>query len=91
MARKKRKPYDWGDPVLERIASVVGAKTKADIARTLNYAPTTVSWWTYRRRNPTFPIYPIMRVSDRYGVSVDWLRTGEGEKYLSGRNNERSA
>lgn len=61
--------------VLERLSVVLGAKTSQSLADQLGVSPQTVSSWKGRE---SVPYAQCVEVAERYGVSLDWLLTGEG-------------
>jgi hypothetical protein len=65
------------DQVFERMIDAVGGKRAADLAGALGISQASVSG--AKRRN-NIPDSWYLIIADKYGVSSDWLRTGEGEK-----------
>jgi hypothetical protein len=61
--------------VLERLAVVLGAKTSQSLGEQLGVSPQTVSSWKARE---SVPYAQCVDVAERYGISLDWLLTGEG-------------
>ena len=61
--------------VLERLSVVLGAKTSQSLAEQLGVSPQTVSSWKGRE---SVPYAQCVEIAERYGVSLDWLLTGEG-------------
>lgn len=70
------------DLVFERMVDAVGGKRAADLASALNISQASVSG-AKRRRNIPDSWYLI--ISDKYDVSTDWLRTGEGKMKREGK------
>lgn len=64
------------DQVFERMIDAVGGKRAADLAGALGISQASVSG--AKRRN-NIPDSWYLIIADKYGVSSDWLRTGEGE------------
>ncbi|MGE4442083.1 MAG: helix-turn-helix domain-containing protein [Desulfomicrobium sp.] len=64
------------DLVFERMIDAVGGKRAADLAGALGISQASVSG-AKRRKNIPDSWYLI--IADKFGVSSDWLRTGEGE------------
>ena len=62
--------------VFERMINAVGGKRAADLADALGISQASVSG--AKRRN-NIPDSWYLIIAEKYGVSVDWLRTGEGE------------
>jgi len=62
--------------VFARMMQAVGTKKAADVATALGISHSSVSG-SKRRGNIPDSWYGI--IADKYGVSMDWLRTGEGE------------
>lgn len=63
------------EAVFSRLLSAVGG-TQADLARALQISQASVS---DARTKQKIPPGWLMQIADSHGVSVDWLRTGEGE------------
>ena len=59
-------------------------ETQVDFANKLGVVRATVVAIAGRRQNPT--LNQIIALSERYGVSIDWIVTGKGEMYGDGDN-----
>lgn len=85
MPKKKKK-----EPNLE-LARAVGARlkacmkvkqwTQADMAEATESSPTSVNGWLQGKHLPTAE--PLMKASEAFGVSVDWLLYGESRILIS--------
>jgi len=62
----------------ERIKEACGAKTDMDLARILEIKHSSVA---SARKRESIPPRWFVDISNRYGVSADWLIFGEGPKY----------
>ena len=67
--------------VIERMKRAANLKNDSRVARTLGVTPQAIS--NYKKRG-AIPADLILRFADLYGLSVDWLVTGEGEPYRPG-------
>ena len=63
-----------------RLRRSVGAKNDSELAKALGIIQQTVS---AARKRRTIPCSWIIRISEKYGISCDWLLYGEGTKYRS--------
>ena len=61
-----------------RLWRSVGAKNDSELARALGVIQQTVS---AARKRKTIPCSWIIKISENYGISCDWLLYGEGPKY----------
>jgi hypothetical protein len=61
-----------------RLWRSVGAKNDSGLARALGVIQQTVS---AARKRKTIPCSWIIKISENYGISCDWLLYGEGPKY----------
>jgi DNA-binding XRE family transcriptional regulator len=59
-------------------------ETQVDFANKLGVVRATVVAIAGRRQNPT--LNQIIALSERYGVSINWIVTGKGEMYGDGDN-----
>lgn len=64
--------------VIERMFKAGGMRNYSEIARRLGVSPQAIS--NYKRRGEISPAV-ILKFAKTFGVSVDWLLTGEGEVY----------
>jgi hypothetical protein len=64
------------EAIFSRIMLAIGTKKASDVAAALGISQSSVSG-SKRRGNIPDGWYPI--IADKFGVSADWLRTGEGE------------
>ncbi|MBE1426732.1 hypothetical protein H4684_003400 [Desulfomicrobium macestii] len=62
--------------ILSRMLAVIGGERPADLAGVLGISQASVSGAKKRKNIPDNWFWAI---SDKYGVSVDWLRNGTGE------------
>ena len=62
----------------ERIKEACGAKTDMDLARILEIKHSSIA---SARKRKSLPPRWFIDISNRYGVSADWLIFGEGPKY----------
>lgn len=67
--------------VAERMRSAGKLKNDSRLARALGITPQAIS--NYKKRG-NLPADLLVRFSDLYGVSIDWLITGDGESFLPG-------
>lgn len=67
--------------VIERMKRAANLKNDSRVARTLGVTPQAIS--NYKKRG-AIPADLILRFAELYGLSVDWLVTGEGEPYRPG-------
>lgn len=63
------------EAVLERLAGAVGAETDSELARRMSVNRQTLSSWRQRK---SVPYANCIQVSEDWGLSLDWLLTGEG-------------
>lgn len=74
---------------LKEMMISLGVKQK-EIAKFLSMTPTAVSDYAAGKREPALDI--IIKLAERYGVSLTWLLTGKGEMLLyNDRARERGA
>ena len=66
------------DDIILRMKTALSLKSDRQLAHFLEIAPQSVSTW--RSRNTT-PYALCDQVSQKVGVSIDWLLTGEGSMY----------
>lgn len=69
------------EAILERMKTACRAKTDKMLAECLDVKHSTI---TTSRRRGAIPASWLLTISDKTGVSVDWLRTGEGELMRGG-------
>jgi len=67
--------------IIERMRWAGKLKNDSAVARTLKVTPQALS--NYKKRGE-MPTDLVLRFAGIYGLSVDWLITGEGEVYRSG-------
>ncbi|MBI5560110.1 MAG: helix-turn-helix domain-containing protein [Deltaproteobacteria bacterium] len=67
--------------VIERMRRAGNLKNDSKVARALGITPQALSNYKKRERVPSDL---ILKFSAIYGVSVDWLLTGEGGVYMEG-------
>ena len=70
-------------PILNRIKQILGAKTDKEMAEKWGISYSTLDTWKNRDK---IPEKRLLDFTLKYGVSLDWLLTGEGEMY---KTNER--
>ncbi len=68
--------------IIERMRWAGKLKNDSAVARTLGVTPQALS--NYKKRGE-MPTDLVLRFANIYGLSVDWLITGEGEMYKGGR------
>lgn len=68
--------------IIERMRWAGKLKNDSAVARTLGVTPQALS--NYKKRGE-MPTDLVLRFANIYGLSVDWLITGEGEMYKAGR------
>ncbi len=66
---------------IERMKKVGGVKSSSALARILGVTPQALS--NYKKRG-IIPADLILKFASLYGLSVDWLLTGEGQMYING-------
>jgi len=64
------------DAVFSRLMTAVGTSKAVDVANALGISQQSISGAKAKQK---IPEGWLTAISDKYGVSVDWLRTGEGE------------
>ena len=55
--------------------------SQQSLAKVLGYAQRTISDW--ERGRLEIPIQVLITLKQRYGLNIDWLLTGEGEPFLT--------
>ncbi len=71
------------DPrIFSRMLTAGGLNNCSCLARALGVTPQAIS--NYRKRG-IFPAALAVKFSERFGVSLDWLLTGEGEPRRGGQ------
>lgn len=73
------------EDTINRMKEAIGVKTNTDLANFLCVAQNTISGWKSRQ---TIPIEELAKISYSKKVSVHWLMTGEGEKFVGGAKSE---
>lgn len=71
--------------IIERMRWAGKLKNDSAVARVLGVTPQALS--NYKKRGE-MPTDLVLRFAGIYGLSVDWLITGEGEMYKAGRGGE---
>ena len=71
--------------IIERMRWAGKLKNDSAVARVLGVTPQALS--NYKKRGE-MPTDLVLRFSNIYGLSVDWLLTGDGEMYKVGRGAE---
>ena len=66
--------------VINRMQSVSGLKNGSQIAHAVGITPQAMT--NYRKRDAV-PAKVVVKFSNKYGISVDWLMYGTGDPYLS--------
>ncbi|HHL40926.1 MAG TPA: helix-turn-helix domain-containing protein [Deltaproteobacteria bacterium] len=66
--------------LIDRMRKAAKLKNDSAIARTLGITPQALS--NYKKRGE-IPADLVLKFADMFGLSVDWLLTGEGEMYKS--------
>lgn len=74
--------------VIERMRSAGRLKNDSRIARALGVTPQALS--NYKKRGK-IPADLVIKFSELFGLYVDWLLTGEGEKYKPGYGDPEDA
>lgn len=75
--------------IIERMRWAGKLKNDSAVARVLGVTPQALS--NYKKRGE-MPTDLVLRFANIYGLSVDWLITGDGEMYKGGRSEfERKA
>lgn len=64
--------------VVNRLNTILGTTCDSELARRLDIPASTVSSWKTRVR---MPHKVCLYVSKEYGVSLDWLYTGDGPMF----------
>ena len=70
-------------PILNRIKQILGAKTDKEMAEKWGISYSTLDTWKNRDK---IPEKRLLDFTLKYGVSLDWLLTGEGEMYKQTEN-----
>ncbi len=68
--------------IIERMRWAGKLKNDSAVARTLGVTPQALS--NYKKRGE-MPTDLVLRFANIYGLSVDWLISGDGEMYKAGR------
>ncbi len=63
--------------ILTRVKLVLNLKTDAELAKTLEVKPTTISAW---KRRENIDLTKIITLCNSMDVSMDWLLYGKGEE-----------
>lgn len=71
--------------IIERMRWAGKLKNDSAVARVLGVTPQALS--NYKKRGE-MPTDLVLRFANIYGLSVDWLITGDGEMYKAGRGGE---
>lgn len=71
--------------IIERMRWASKLKNDSAVARRLGVTPQALS--NYKKRG-AMPTDLVLRFSNIYGLSMDWLLTGEGEMYKTGAHSE---
>ena len=71
--------------VIERMKRAASLKNDSKVARVLGVTPQAIS--NYKKRG-TIPADLVMKFGEIYGLSVDWLISGEGEPFRPGHENK---
>ncbi len=74
--------------VIERMKRAGGLKNDSRLARALGVTPQALS--NYKKRGKV-PSDLILKFAGMNGLSVDWLLTGEGHRYLAEREGGKGA
>lgn len=76
---------------IEALREIISSRntTQAAVARAAGVSPATVSMWMSGARKPT--VAALTRISDTYGVSVDFLLGRDGPRRRSLPSATRSA
>lgn len=69
------------DAVFSRLMAAVGTNKAVDVANALGISQQSISGAKSKQK---IPEGWLTSISDKFGVSVDWLRTGEGEMRRGG-------
>lgn len=82
----KFEPQTWKsfDDILARMVLVVGGK-EADVAKTLEISHQALSSAKAKQK---IPARWFSKLAEKYDISMDWLRTGEGEMSRNGIVND---
>ncbi len=81
LPNSSKKPGTDFEPTLDRMKTACRAKSDKMLADALDVKHSTI---TTSRRRGAVPASWLLTISDKTGVSVDWLRTGEGEMKRGG-------
>ncbi len=65
-------------PILSRIKKILDARTDKEMTKKWGISYSTLDTWKNRDK---IPEKRLVDFSLKYGVSFDWLLTGEGEMY----------
>jgi len=68
--------------VMERLALHFGTKTVDDLCKKIDIPAGTYGYWRWKGK---VPMRTIIKIAHDHGLNVDWIVSGEGEKYS---NNE---
>ncbi|ALG68234.1 helix-turn-helix transcriptional regulator [Beggiatoa leptomitoformis] len=64
--------------VLDRLAKLANSKTDKELADYVGISSSNISTW---RSRDTIPYDACLKISERDGISIDWLLTGKGSIY----------
>jgi len=67
-----------GRPVLQRVMEAYGVKTQKELSEHLGISTGTISTWV---RREFFPGDVVIACALDTGISLEWLATGEGQKF----------
>lgn len=70
------------DSAFERILNAFNAKTATEVAGKLGLTPQAVSKWD---KGGGIKFETLISITTQTGVSIHWLLTGQGEKYVGGK------
>ena len=66
------------DEMINRMVSACGVKNASQLAEVLDISPSAASQWKRREKIPEGIAARVARIS---GVSLEWIISGEGEKF----------
>ena len=66
--------------VMGRILFATGLKNATQVAGKINQTPQAVS--NFKRRGE-FPLKPLFQIAIKYGMSMDWLLSGQGNPFIT--------
>lgn len=80
MSSKKSLTERTSETFSGRIQASFGGKSLKEIAELLGEKPST--FWNWATERTDIPTKVLAKIATATGVSLNWLLTGEGEKYI---------